>query len=49
MICEICGKEFRGRGTEIYVDGAQLRVCPNSQRREKTISSKEKSKKTFKK
>ncbi|MCK4636917.1 MAG: TIGR00270 family protein [Methanomicrobia archaeon] len=29
MICEICGKEFRGRGTEIYVDGAQLRVCPN--------------------
>ena len=29
MICEICGKEFGGRGTEIIIDGAQLTVCPN--------------------
>jgi len=29
MICEICGKEFRGRGTEVVIDGAQLRVCSN--------------------
>jgi putative transcription factor len=28
MICEICGKEFRGKGIEVYVDGAQLMVCP---------------------
>lgn len=28
MICEICGKRFKGEGIEVYVDGAQLRVCP---------------------
>jgi len=29
MMCEICGKEFRGRGIDIIIDGAQLTVCPN--------------------
>ncbi|MEA1994412.1 MAG: multiprotein bridging factor aMBF1 [Euryarchaeota archaeon] len=28
MICEICGKEIRGKVTEVYIDGARLKVCP---------------------
>ncbi len=28
MICEICGREFKGRGVNIIIDGAKLTVCP---------------------
>jgi len=29
MICEICGREFGGKGFRIIVEGAELKVCPN--------------------
>jgi len=29
MICEICGREFGGKGFKIIVEGAELSVCPN--------------------
>jgi len=29
MICEICGREFGGKGFRIVVEGAELKVCPN--------------------
>ena len=29
MVCEICGREFKGKGFKIIVEGAELTVCPN--------------------
>ncbi|MBU7042611.1 MAG: TIGR00270 family protein [Theionarchaea archaeon] len=29
MICEICGRAIKGKGKEIYVEQAVLRVCNN--------------------
>ncbi|MHC1605500.1 MAG: multiprotein bridging factor aMBF1 [Candidatus Methanofastidiosia archaeon] len=32
MQCEICGREFKGKGFKIIVEGAELNVCPNCQK-----------------
>ncbi|MHC1599059.1 MAG: multiprotein bridging factor aMBF1 [Candidatus Methanofastidiosia archaeon] len=29
MICEICGRDFTGKGFKIIVEGAELNVCPS--------------------
>ncbi|HHN81964.1 MAG TPA: TIGR00270 family protein [Methanomicrobia archaeon] len=32
MLCEICGKEFKGKGFKILVEGAELTVCYSCQK-----------------
>ncbi len=32
MVCEICGREFKGKGFKVIVEGAELSVCPNCKR-----------------
>ncbi|MCC7568056.1 MAG: TIGR00270 family protein [Candidatus Methanofastidiosa archaeon] len=29
MVCEICGRDFKGKGFKVIVEGAELTVCPN--------------------
>ena len=48
MMCEICGREIKGKGKEIFVERAKLTVCRNCARygtqvREKPPESRKKS------
>ncbi|MGD2072775.1 MAG: multiprotein bridging factor aMBF1 [Candidatus Thorarchaeota archaeon] len=40
MICEICGRAIKGKGREIFVEQAKLRVCKNCVRYGTPVSSK---------